>query len=241
MAYNNGPKIITNGLVLCLDAANAKSYPGSGTTWTDLSGDGNNGIIYNGAVYSSASNKGIFTFDGSNQYVGVSSPSSKFSWTVSGSGLNYMSIEVWVRSSDLTGRLFSKPWNGNGEYNYWVDNGAWAVNSGGSGYALSCTPYRTGNWEHFVYVATPSQLSAYRGGVLNAGPTNHGLTGNVPTNGNSNNDLAIMTLYPYGSGSWSYPTHAIAGDIGLFKIYNRALSASEILQNYNATKGRFSL
>jgi len=241
MATLYSPRIATDGMVLCLDAGNSKSYPGTGTVFTDLSGNSNTGTVYNGAAYSSASNGGIFTFDGSNDYVGVGSPNSRFSWTVSGAGLNYMSIEMWVKSSDTSGRTFSKPWNGNGEYNYWVDNSGWGVNSGGSSYALSCTSYATGNWEHFVYIATPLQLLVYRRGILNAGPTNHGLTGNIPTYGNANIDLAIMTLYPYGSGTWSYTGHGIAGDLGLFRIYNRILSSSEIIQNYNAQKGRYGL
>lgn len=61
MALAHSPKIITDGLVLCLDAGNTKSYPGSGTTWTDLSGQGNNGTI-TGAVYSN----GYFDFDAAN-------------------------------------------------------------------------------------------------------------------------------------------------------------------------------
>jgi hypothetical protein len=51
MAYQNGPKIVADGLVLCLDAGNPKSYTGSGTTWTDLSRNGNNGTLTNGPVF----------------------------------------------------------------------------------------------------------------------------------------------------------------------------------------------
>ena len=238
MSYHNGPKAATESLFLCLDIANPNSYSGSGTVVTDLSGNGYNGTVYNGAVYS-ATNKGIFTFDGSNDYIGCASPSSRFSWTPSGAGLNTFSIEIWIKSSDASGRIFSKPWNGNGEYNYWVDSGGFSVNSGGSGYNLICTSYATGQWEHFVYIATPTTVLVYRNGVLNAGPSSHGLTGNIPTYGNTDTDFAIMTLYPYGTGAWSYTGHAIAGDLSLFRLYNRALSATEVLQNYNATKGRF--
>ena len=72
MAINYSPKIIRDGLVLCLDAANPKSYPGTGTAWTDLSGSGNNGTLVNGPVYSSA-NGGSIDFDGSNDYSSLSS------------------------------------------------------------------------------------------------------------------------------------------------------------------------
>ena len=67
MALSHSPSIVTNGLVLCLDAANSKSYPGSGTTWTDLSGRGNNGTLVNGVGYNSG-NLGSLVFDGVDDY-----------------------------------------------------------------------------------------------------------------------------------------------------------------------------
>ena len=72
MAYRNGPKIVTDGLVLCLDAAIGKSYPGSGTSWTDLSGNGNNGTLVNGPTFSSA-NGGSIVLDGVNDYISTTS------------------------------------------------------------------------------------------------------------------------------------------------------------------------
>ena len=67
MAFGNGPRIVTNGLVLSLDAADRNSYPGSGTTWRDMSGNGNNGTLTNGPTFSSA-NGGSIVFDGTNDY-----------------------------------------------------------------------------------------------------------------------------------------------------------------------------
>lgn len=71
MAFNRGPNIVTDGLVLALDAGNIKSYPGSGNIWSDLSRNGNNGILQNNVSY----NDGYLTFDGSNDYVNVSDSS----------------------------------------------------------------------------------------------------------------------------------------------------------------------
>ena len=68
MSLNHSPKIVTDGLVLCLDAASRKSYPGSGTTWFDRSGNGNNGTLTNGPTFSS-DNGGSIVFDGTNDYV----------------------------------------------------------------------------------------------------------------------------------------------------------------------------
>lgn len=236
-----GPiRTVQNGLILSVDFGNRKSYIGSGTTIFDLSGNGYNGTIYNGAVFS-GTNSGIMSFDGTNDYVGFTSPSSRLSWTPSGAGLNSMTVEMWVKSSDGTGRIFSKPWNGNGEYNYWIDGAMFGLGAGSGAYYLYMTSFATGLWEHIVGVVTPTTVSAYKGGILNAGPSAHGLTSNIPPSGNSNTDLAVMTLYPYGDGSWSYPTHAILGDMAIFRMYNRALSPDEILQNYNAAKSRFGL
>lgn len=94
MALNHSPKIVTNGLVLYLDAANQKSYPGSGTTWTDLSGNGNTGTLTNGPTFSANNNGGI-VFDGANDYVSISNSSS-----LNITGRN-ITIEVIFKSNDL--------------------------------------------------------------------------------------------------------------------------------------------
>jgi hypothetical protein len=68
MAFNYSPRIVTDGLVLYLDAANPRSYPGSGTTWSDLSRGGNNGVLTNGPTFNSANN-GSIVFDGTNDFI----------------------------------------------------------------------------------------------------------------------------------------------------------------------------
>jgi len=70
MATNYNPKITTDGLVLCLDAANPKSYPGSGTAWFDISGNSRNGTLTNSPTFSS-SNQGYFSFDGTDDFVSI--------------------------------------------------------------------------------------------------------------------------------------------------------------------------
>jgi hypothetical protein len=77
MGLSHSPSIITQNLVLCLDAANSKSYPGSGTTWTDLSGNGNNGTLANGVGYNSG-NGGSLVFDGVDDYVSLTSADLRF-------------------------------------------------------------------------------------------------------------------------------------------------------------------
>ena len=69
MSYSNGPTIVTDGLVLALDAGDRNSYPGSGTTWNDLAGS-NNLTLYNSPSFSS-NNGGHFLFDGANDYMTI--------------------------------------------------------------------------------------------------------------------------------------------------------------------------
>ena len=234
------PKIVTDGLVLALDAANQRSYPGSGTVWNDLSGNGNDGTLTNGPTFDSG-NKGSISFDGSNDYVSLPSPTDKWTWTPSGNGNNIITFEMWVNSNDTNGNYFSKPWNGNGEYNYRVLHNSFLIQVGAQSKSLPFTSLATDSWEYLVCIITNEQFAIYRNGILDAGFTNHDITNNTPTHGNSNLPLALMTLYPYGTGVWGSTGFSILGNMSIFKPYNRALTASEVLQNYNATKGRFGL
>jgi len=84
-----GPKIVTSGLVLCLDAANKRSYPGTGTTWTDLSGNSNNGTLINGPTFN-AGNQGGIVFDGTNDYISIGSQN------IVGTGTSPFSVELCI-------------------------------------------------------------------------------------------------------------------------------------------------
>ena len=100
MATNYSPSIVTDGLVLCLDAANTKSYPGSGTTWTDISGRGNNGTLTNGPTFSS-DDGGSIVVDGSNDFI--------LTPRVTGTGLSNRSVSwgIWVNPSSTSGNIMS--------------------------------------------------------------------------------------------------------------------------------------
>jgi hypothetical protein len=235
------PIIVRDGLVLDLDAANPLSYPGTGTTWTDLSGNGNNGTLINGPTFDSG-NLGSISFDGINDYVSLSSPSNKWAWTPSATtGYNVLSIEMWTKSTDTSGRYFSRPWNGSGEYNYWLTADGWYQQIGNQSSNRTFTSLATGNWEHIVCVVTATQSAVYRNGTVNQNFSSHNITNNTPASGNSNLPLAIMTLYPYGSGWGGDTGHAILGSVSNFKIYSRVLSPEEVLQNFNATRGRYGI
>ena len=227
MALAHSPKIITDGLVLCLDAGNTKSYPGSGTTWTDLSGNGNTGTLENGVGYS-GSNGGSLVFDGVNDYVNAGNNSS-LSFT------NNLTIQVWC-SSNISDNNYRTPlmkttstgWsNGYGFYqqggnfyffiNQW--NGAHRVSVSKTTFSLTS----------FVATYDGANLKLYENGILRQ--TGSSFTSNVS---NSATNLEIGR----GSGVNDYVWN---GNIAQASIYNRALTASEIQQNFNALRGRFSI
>jgi hypothetical protein len=237
MAFFRGPNIVTNGLILYLDAGNTKSYPTTGTTWSDLTNSKNNGILTNGPTFNS-SNVGNIVFDGIDEYIEILSPSNKFAWTPTGSGNNNITFDMWVKSTDTSGYYFSKPWNGSGEYNYTLTHNVFRIEVGNQNKSQTITSIATGNWINVTCIITPTQLSVYRNGVVDVALTNHNITNNAPVIANANEDFCIMTLYPYGN-SFNQPTFSISGNTSQFKVYNRALSAAEILQNYNALKTRF--
>ena len=232
-------KIVTSGMVLCLNAADRNSYPGSGTTWNDLSGKNNNAILYNAPTFSGV-NGGVLGFDGLNDYVAVSN-SNNFAWTPSGIGMNNMTLDIWVQTSDGAGNILSKPWNGGGEYNYQIVSYLLVLNNGNQSNQMNYSSVATGIWTNLVILLSSTQFGAYINGIQNVALTNHGITNNTPTGANSALPLSIMTVYPYGEGWAGNTSHAIQGNVSSLRIYNRILTSTEILQNYNATKTRFGL
>lgn len=228
------------GLVLYLDAGDTESYPGAGNIWYDLSGLGRNGIIYNGAAYSSDGG-GSFVFDGLNDYIDLPSPSNRWAWTPSNNaGLKSVSFEVWVKTSDISGWIISKPWNGAGEYNYGSRSDSWSNRVDTQNHTMSFSSIANNQWRHLIYIVDSSRKWFYVDGILVSGPTYHNITNTVPANGNSNASLALMTLYPYGgSYYWEYPTHAINGSLSYVKIYDRLLTNEEIAKKYDSMKSRY--
>ena len=239
MSYRTGPKIVTDGLVLCLDAASTKSYPGSGSTWYDLSENKRNGTISN-AIYNSM-NRGVIAFDGS---------SDKVEGTLS-SGLNApFTLEYFGRFNNVTQYDFeyfgsvgdngfrtmisvSKIGTRFSQSSY---DGHMYLYTGETYVVLTDISLANTEWVHLVAVATTTSPYAkvYKNGV----------EGNLvsPISGVSTSIGGVInTNSTYRIGAWSDNTWWLNGQIGFHRIYNRALTNDEITQNYNATKGRFGL
>jgi hypothetical protein len=225
MSFHHSPKIVTDGLVLCLDAANKKSYSGTGSVWTDLSNRSSNATLVSSPTFSS-NNKGIIQFNGSTQYAISNSINASFTALTfivffyritngaSGAGILFNR----GGGGSTTGMNICYPNLNNLGYHWNDDDGTYLYDSGlsiplnawsycalsvNSTSALFCV---NGNFINRIY----SHASTTIGAGLQIGA-------DVPTNRYYQSNFALAYLY------------------------NRALSSNEILQNYNALKGRFNL
>jgi hypothetical protein len=246
MALLGGPNIIDSGLIVALDAANSNSSVGSGINWYDLSGNSRTGTLFNSPTYYS----NYINFDGTNDFAIPGGAGNLYAWTADGSvGNSLFTYDIWVRTSDGSGYIISKPWNGSGRYNMLINAGGFGLLVGtgtpsgnDQSYSISYTvDIDTGNWTNLVVWANTSQMGYYINGGQYSGSVTHGLTGGASDFGNAGLPLTLMTLYPYGEGWGGNTGFSVAGDVGAFKAYNRQLSVTEVTQNYNATKGRFGL
>jgi len=235
VALAHSPKIVTDGLVLCLDAGNTKSYPGSGTTWSDLSGNGNNGSLVNmdGANLDSA-NGGSLTFDGSNEQVSLGSLKLN---TAAGTISFWVKLDVNVTPS-FTGNMrpfgsdtdFEMRWGPSGEGgNLWFDLG-YSFSDGAK--PTTKNNWNSNQWYNIVAVwdANASTSAWYIDGVLDS-------SSNVGVSAATLTALSGNLLIGSSGGIAGY----LDGNISQFSAYNRALSASEVKQNFNALRGRFGL
>lgn len=225
----NGPNIVTSGLILALDAANRKSYPGSGTTWNDLVGS-NNGTLTNGPTFSSA-NGGSIVFDGVDDYAIASS-------NLNISGDATFSICYWAIWDDST---FSANYpSGVGNNSTGTGNQGLSTTWSSGRIALDFwnNRFRANNalevrtWYYVCFTKSSGLIGSTSKLYANA-QEYAGLVENTNTSPNiTNSPLVVGRLDA---------TRWFKGRIPCVQVYNRALSATEIQQNYNSTKSRFNL
>ena len=243
MSYSNGPKIVTDGLVLCLDAANRKSYPLSGSTIYDLSGNGNNGTFGASAASPtfSGDNGGVLNFDGGDYFSGnldynlTTYPDFTVEAWVYGNSWTYANAYRGVlnRSNNVT-HDFSvfissslNTTNSTGQMASWIFNTSNNIVQHNSSSSLIL---QTGVWNHCVWSFNDNVGFTY---YLN---DSNGVTHNTSTTRRK-----TATTSPYNVGRWVGGGYFWDGKISTVKFYNRALSSDEIRRNYNALKGRYGL
>jgi hypothetical protein len=223
MGKHFSPRIVTEGMVLCLDAGNRESYPGSGASWTDLSGNGNSATLNNSPSYSS-NNLGYLTFNGSTQYTAGTTTSAS-SW----------SISIWYNASNISSQLAYYPFGvggaaglGFGGTNDANSNGRWyffdGTNAATVANGLSVAPVVINTWYHLTVTKTGTTYNTYTNGSFST------------TASAANLSISSYNIGRRVDGFWY-----VEGSVGGASIYNRVLTAAEVSQNFNATRGRYGV
>ena len=238
MGLAHSPRVVTDGLVLALDAGNTKSYPGSGTTWTDLSGNGNNGTLTNGPTFDST-NGGSLVFDYTNDYVSTTGMEN-FSytngitvsvWHYNGGGINkYRGVATNGTVADRFGGFDLR--YGREDYFGGANNGTslkWRITNAASVVSSTIIYANVNEWHYYVGTYDNTTVRVYKDGQLFDSITHSG-GGQLKTMSNS-------TTIGLSPGTSEY----LDGRLAQVSIYNKALTASEIQQNFNALRGRFGI
>jgi hypothetical protein len=231
MSLNHSPAIVTDGLVLCLDAANQRSYPKTGTTWSDLVGE-YDGTLTNGPTFD-AGNGGSIVFDGSNDYGSITTEDFKF--TTSFSVATFVKINSfspsWLRIVDYS--HFASPRNGwlLGQYSN-SNKIEFRLDQIGNGDGSVVTPVlSTGQWYYIV-------------GVYNSNTNFAQLYQNTDVVDSQNTSGAetytSVTKLGIAARLNPFPIEHANCNIATIQIYNRALTADEVRRNYEATVGRYT-
>ena len=234
MSNNYGPRIVTDGLVLCLDAADKKSYPGSGTTWYDRSGNGNHGTLVNGPSFDGG-NGGSIVFDGADDHLSTSL----------GTYTPYC-IDIWFYNDDnITSSIMEGNYQqlaGVGAYPGGITLGAWT--GAATDETFSFFGY---NWS--VNGMTYIRDTAFSG-IHNIVVNWNGSTYDIWLDGTKRTTYASSyghctlhsrTGFALGGDLFNAASYEFDGKIYSAKIYISQLSDNEVLQNYNTVKGRFNL
>jgi hypothetical protein len=247
MSVNYNPSVVTSRLLLNLDAGNLKSYPTSGTAWTDLSGNANNGTLVNGPTFNSA-NGGSLVFDGVDDYTQLGSISA-FQFANN----QPYTLATWIYWSPVSasistiisyGRVVGLlPTTGDQGYYISLDNGVLRNASfffdyydGSNSISIqgNANSIPINSWTYLVGTNngsnTASGLSFYVNGTLSS----------YTTRINTNPSTINYTNANFNVGARDGKSNFI-GKISTGNVYNRALSADEVLQNYNALRGRYGL
>jgi hypothetical protein len=233
MAFSYSPKIITEGLVLYLDAANPYSYVSGSTSWSDISRGDNNGTLVNGPTFSSA-NGGSIVFDGTNDYIGVPN-----GYTSVMKGNDYWTVSMWYKTISTlnSGPVLVSP--GVGQLNYFdlflqvtLSQVYFSAGGGaGSNYLQGSVSLSNNTIYNVVFVKNGTTTGKFYINTVEVNLSTFGTgLGAMP---NVNADFII--------GSFKQTGWELNGNIYSTQMYNRAFTQAEILQNYNATKTRFGL
>lgn len=229
MAVFSGPEIVNDGLVLHLDAANQRSYSGSGTTWYDLSGNGNNGINSN-MIFTSDTNQGYFNFNDASSVSSI--PNS-----LSLNPVNGLTIESWVWFDGNSNDFIFEKGNVNTQFSLFSHSNDVVLRTthvgdgtyDSLGVAKSSLGVSNGRWHHIVGTWDGSVKQLHIDGV---GKTTKNKTGNLVTT------TPGASVGRFGGTTTGY---YFGGKISKVALYNRGLTEEEIKQNFEALRGRYNV
>ena len=214
-----GPNIVTDGLVLSLSAASKRSYPGSGTTWYDLSGNNNNATLTNDPTYTN-NYTNTFNFDESNDYAIVNN-STLLSKTA------YTKI-AWFRPESSTANIISGGSSTYGQHAFWM-----------SGTSDSLRAGHNSVWDRVQY-SPGDMLNQWWCGAVTFNDSTGWILYLNGEQVDTDSDTTTFSGNQYILiGAYGLATNLFDGDIPIVSVYNRVLTAAEVKQNYNAMKSRF--
>lgn len=239
MALGHNPSIVTSGLVLCLDPGNLRSYPTSGTTWTDISGQLNSPTLNNSPTYVSGIS-GYFTFNGTTQWASYATPNLP-------SGSSDSTIIVWC-NPDSTGPL--NTYTGllayGGRSN--TNSRLLSLNTSGGSTIYVSSAYWSNDYVPNNLLVTPNAWNMVamvtRGSALSNNTTLYccNATGvNSSTGNSSTSSVQSTTSVNLSVGCTDYSGRFFKGNISVVQIYNTAFTSDQITQNFNAIRGRYSI
>ena len=232
MSIYGGPDIVTDGLVFDMDFGSPKCYTGSGTSCTDLSINSFNGELINSPPYTSSTNNKFFSFNGATNSRLIRIPNSTLLDTQT------PSVEVWIKTNatNQNGFWFEKG-TVNTQYSLFQEgtNIIWRHNFGTYNQLTTTTSAGAGidasGWFQVVGTFITGSRKLYVNGILK---NSDSATGTIATN---NGGMSIGAYGGYSGGRDYYYN----GDIAIVRVYNKVLTPAEVLNNYNALKGRFGL
>jgi len=236
MTISYGSSIITNNLGMLLDAANPRSYPGSGTAWNDISGNRNNGTLTNSPTYS-ANNNGYLIFNGTSQYVGLPYNAT----TLTFSATNF-SLDCWIYLTAYS-QGFSGYYSAALFSNYWLQ---WGISGTASSFS-ALNIYANGGTVNNAVSYSFALNTWYNLSMTYSTGTG---TWTMYVNGNAIGSFVVATTWtegntnPYyiGNNPQTGYNYYFPGYISNFKAYNNiTLSATQIGQNFTAYRGRYKI
>ena len=221
--------IVTDNLLINLDAANTQSYPGSGTVWNDLSGNGRNGTLVNSPAFTSDGG-GCIVLDGVNDYISMSTL---------GVAPSNLTVDYWIKRNADNGYFWvidnmDQPelrmrFEGGNLAPAIYDNGAYILET------VSSTTFSTSLWYNICVTITNGSQKIYINGgteiIVGTGSYDGAVSGD---------NAGEHTLGTYNRPGAGYGGYASV-KIGSYRFYNRVLTAQEVTQNFNALKGRYGL